>query len=217
VTPEPIGDEEIINFDTPAFEFAGQSWDRVGVDSNGYLIVGGGSAEDNNCCVLPTGPDPERPNNVLAPLWSDLDGSGSPGIFAAVLTDTSTGDRWMVVEYQVTDFGGTEPRVFQVWLGLNGIEDITFDYDPANPQYDLTWDFLVGAENQLGEGEMAPVLPTESQRVESTDPVPGDRVGYTVAVRGVERGVGEVRTEMEASHSPGVIVERDTIRVIRRR
>ena len=121
------------------------------------------------------------------------------------------------MEWQVTDFAGTEPRVFQVWLGLNGVEDITFDYDPANPQYDMAWDFLVGAENQLGAGEVAPVLPTESQRVESTDPVPGDRVGYTVTVRGVERGEAEVRSELEASRSPGIIVEKDTIRVIRRR
>ena len=89
VPATPIGDEQILNFDTPAFEFAGQSWDRLGVDSNGYLIVGGGGSDDNNCCNLPTGPDPERPNNLLAPLWSDLDGTGQPGIFVATLTDTA--------------------------------------------------------------------------------------------------------------------------------
>ena len=31
---------------------------RIGVDSNGYLVVGGGTAEDNNCCNLPAGAEP---------------------------------------------------------------------------------------------------------------------------------------------------------------
>ena len=125
VDPEPIGDEEIINFGTPAFEFAGQEWTEVGVDSNGYLIVGGGEAEDNNCCNLPTGPDPARPNNVLAPFWTDLDGTGAPGILAGVLADGD--DRWLVFEYQVNVFGN-DLRTFQVWIGLNGAEDITYAY-----------------------------------------------------------------------------------------
>ena len=70
--------------------FAGQEWTRIGVDSNGYLVVGGGSSEDNNCCNLPAGPDPARPNNVLAPFWTDLDGTGAPGILATVLSETAT-------------------------------------------------------------------------------------------------------------------------------
>ena len=46
-------------------------------------------------------------------------------------------------------FGTTSQRVFQHWIGLNGAEDITFTYDPANlpaappAGYGLT----VGAEN----------------------------------------------------------------------
>ena len=86
VAPVAIGDEQILNFNAPAFEFAGQEWTRIGIDSNGYLIVGGGSSEDNNCCNLPAGPDPARPNNILAPFWTDLDGTGAPGIFAATVS-----------------------------------------------------------------------------------------------------------------------------------
>ena len=37
------------------------------------------TSEDNNCCNLPTGPSPAPPNNVLAPFWTDLDGTGADG------------------------------------------------------------------------------------------------------------------------------------------
>ena len=63
----------------PAFVYNGETYTSVGVDSNGYLIAGGGTAEDNNCCNLPRDPEPARPNNVLAPFWTDLDGTGRPG------------------------------------------------------------------------------------------------------------------------------------------
>jgi hypothetical protein len=49
ITPEPIGDEAILNFDVPEFVYAGKPYSAVGVDSNGYLIVGGGTGEDNEC------------------------------------------------------------------------------------------------------------------------------------------------------------------------
>jgi len=210
----PIGDEEIINFTTPAFEFAGETWNAVGVDSNGYLIVGGGTAEDNNCCNLPDGPDPARPNNILAPLWSDLDGTTAEGILAQVLTDGV--NAWLVFEFRLTDFGGTADRIFQVWIGVDGTEDISYTYDPANLPADLAWPFLVGAENQLGDGDMEAVLPTGDLRVTSTDPTPGDTVSYQLTIRGTEVGVGQVTTEMEASRTPGVTIVEDDVRVIRR-
>ena len=212
VTPEAIGDEEIINFGVPAFNFGGQLFDEVGVDSNGYLIVGGGSSEDNECCSLPTGPDPNRPNNVLAPFWTDLEGTDSPGIFAAVLEDTDAGLAWLVIEYQVEVWGTEDLRTFQVWLGLNGEEDITYAYAAAQTDPNGQ-DFLVGAENVLGQGDMEAVLPTEDLRVESTDPVPGDMVSYSVTVLGATTGTGTVTTEMEANKSPGVIVETTSILV----
>ena len=67
-----FGDETITNFDVPAFQYGGETYTRIGVDSNGYVVVGGGTAEDNDCCNTQTFPDPTRPNNVLAPFWTDL-------------------------------------------------------------------------------------------------------------------------------------------------
>jgi hypothetical protein len=215
VTPSPIGDEEIINFTTPAFEYAGQTWDRIGVDSNGYLVVGGASSADNNCCNLPDGPDPAAPNNILAPFWTDLDGSGAPGIFADVLTDGT--NSWLVFEYQVNVFGTSDRHTFQVWIGINGTEDITYAYDPATLPFDAHGqDFLVGAENVLGQGEMAATLPTEDLRVTSTDPVPGDTVSYTVFVRGQSLGTGTVTSSMIADGVAGTTIVKDDVEVVRR-
>ena len=48
VTPTPIGDDDIVNFNVPDFQWAGQTWNRIGVVSNGYVVVGGGSSADVN-------------------------------------------------------------------------------------------------------------------------------------------------------------------------
>jgi Subtilase family/Fibronectin type-III domain/PA domain len=205
VTPIAIGDEDIINFNVPPFVYNGVTYNTLGVDSNGYVIAGGGTSEDNNCCNLPTGPDPARPNNMLSPFWTDLDGTGAPGIFAATLTDGV--NTWIVIEYRVNVFGTTSSRVFQTWIGIDGVQDITYAYDPANlPGNPNGQPFLVGAENELGQGDMTPTLPTGDLRVTSTAPTPGASASYTVNVRGISAGTGTVTTEMEGPDLPGVTI-----------
>ena len=184
----PIGDEAIVNFNGPAFEYNGRTYTRFGVDSNGYVVVGGGTVEDNECCTLPAGPDPARPNTILAPFWTDLDGTGAPGILVGVLTDGA--DDWLVVEWRVNVFGTTDQRRFQVWIGLaddaDPEQDITFAY--AAPQADPAGqDFLVGAENELGEGDVSSFLPTADQRVTSSPATPGGSASYVVVARRADR------------------------------
>jgi hypothetical protein len=204
VPPIPVGDEEILNFDIHAFVYGGVSYTRIGVDTNGYIVVGGGTGDDNECCTLPAGPSPIRPNNVLAPFWTDLDGSSSDGIFVAELT--GGGGNWMVVEYRMNVFGTSDTRIFQVWIGLNGVEDISYSYDPAGvPYLDPNGrDFLVGAENPIGAGEMAATLPTEDLVVTSTAPIPGGSYNYKVRARGTSSGSGRVNSSMTATYVPGV-------------
>jgi hypothetical protein len=205
VTPDPIGDEEIINYNVPPYMYNGVTYNVLGVDSNGYVIAGGGSSEDNNCCEIPGGPDPAPPNNMMAPFWTDLDGTEADGIYAAVLSDGPVA--WIVIEYKVHVFGTTSDEHFQVWIGINGEQDITYAYDPANlPGDPAGQDFLVGAENSEGEGDMEAVLPTEDLRVTSTDPTPGDSASYQIVARGNQVGSQTVRTQMVASTVPGVTV-----------
>ena len=75
-------------------------------------VVGGAVGEDNNCCDIPPIPDRGPPNNFLAPFWTDLDGTGAPGIFIATLTDGV--DDWIVVESRLNVFGTSSQRVI-VW------------------------------------------------------------------------------------------------------
>jgi hypothetical protein len=183
------------------------------------VVIGGGSAEDNNCCNIPPGTDPSRPNNVLAPFWTDLDGSASEGILVGFLSSET--DEYLVVEHRVHVWGTDDLRLFQTWIGVSSelddddAEDITFTYgipptDPAGQG------FLVGAENVAGEGEMNAVLPTSDQRVTSSPFTPGGRTSYQVTVRGTRAGVHPVRTEMQADGVPGVTVVTTDIRVIQR-
>ena len=166
VTPIPIGDEDIINLNVPLFQFASEWWTTIGVSSNGYAVVGGGTADDINCCNIPAGPSPARPNNLLAPFWTDLDGTGATGILAVVLTDGA--DDWIVIEWRVNVFGTVSQRHFQLWIGINNVEDISFVYDPAALPADPNGqDFAVRAENRIGQGDDEPGLPTQDLRVVS--------------------------------------------------
>lgn len=210
IAPEPIGDEEIINFNVPGFVYNGQTWNALGVDSNGYIVVGGATSEDNNCCILPGGPDPAPPNNMLAPFWTDLDGSAAAGIRAGSLTDGT--HSWIVIQYGVNVFGTTDLRQFQVWIGTNGVQDISYTYSAA--QTDPSGqDFLVGAENVIGDGDMTADLPSADLVVTSTDPVPGDEASYLLFVTGAKKGNGVVTTEMTAGGVPGVTVVNTEIQV----
>lgn len=216
-TPRAIGDETIVNYTVPEFVYNGVKYTRLGVDSNGYLVVGGGTAEDNNCCNLPDQiPDPARPNNILAPFWTDLDGTDAPGIYVTTLALPS-GERWLVVEWQVNVWGTTSNRHFQVWIGLNGTQDITFAYDPAALPADPNGQpYLIGAENAPGTGGgqlPAGTLPTQDLRVTSSDPVPGGTATYHVQVRGLIPGDATVTTELTSPIVPGTTVVTSTVQV----
>ncbi|MBX6722980.1 MAG: serine protease, partial [Dactylosporangium sp.] len=214
IAPTAIGDESIVNYNVPPFVYGGQTFTRIGVDSNGYIVVGGATAEDNNCCNLTQIPDPARPNNVLAPFWTDLDGTGAQGLRVASLTDGV--DTWIVVEWNVNVWGTTSNRHFQVWIGVNGTEDIVFAYDPAALPGDPGMPVQVGAEdNNSHRGQQLPpgVLPTQDLRVTSSDPTPGASVSYTVTVRGLSPGTGNVTTEMVSPDVPGTTVVTSTVEV----
>ncbi len=141
--PTGIGDEDVLNLAAPSFVYAGQSWTSVGVVSNGYLVVGGTSGAVSVNTDLP---DPAAPKNILAPYWTDLDGTSASGIYANVLTDGV--NSWLVVEWDVNLAGTTDLNVFQVWIGLNGAEDISFAYGTLTAP--TTGNLTVGANDISG-------------------------------------------------------------------
>ena len=218
--PIAVGDEEAINFTVPEFAFAGETFTALGVTSNGYSVAGGATGADIQCCPPQDLPDPAPPNGVLAPFWTDLDGTGAPGILAAELTDGV--NTWIVVEWRLNIVGTTSLRVFQHWLGVNGAEDITFVYDPGNlpaaPPAGLG--LTVGAENSAGTAgqDLAasnPVdpPPTEDLRVTSTGGAEGESLAYSFELKGVATGTGEVRTTLRTPLVRGTTTDFDQITV----
>jgi len=206
IGPVPVGDESIVNFNVPAYVYGGVTYTRIGITSNGYAVVGGGVASDVDF-IPQTLPDPVRPNGVLAPYWTDLDGTGTEGIRAATLTDgVST---WLVLQWDVRLWGITTPdgaRAMQIWIGIDGTEDISYEYaasalgQTTPPGYGLT----VGAENPSGTGGAQIVgPPTSSYRITTTPGAPGETLTYTLTILGVDRGPRSLTTSMTASTVAG--------------
>ncbi len=216
IAPTAVGDESMVNFSVPAFVYNGRTYTTVGVDSNGYLVAGGGTSQDNNCCDLPGGPSPTRPNDVLAPFWTDLDstagdGTAADGVRVGSLTDGV--NDWLVFQWDMYVWGTQDARTFQVWVGTNGVQDVSFTYpgttaDPAGQA------FLVGAENAAGAGDMVAELPDGTDKVvTSSDPTPGGTLTYDVTLRGKKPGKGVVHTELVADEVPGVTVVETPVKV----
>lgn len=195
IAPVAVGDEESVNYTVPGFVFGGVSYNQIGVTSNGYLIIGG-SQDAGDVLFTPQNlPDPTRPNGVLAPYWTDLDGTGAPGLRVATLTDgVST---WLVVQWEVHLWGDTSAagmRRMQVWIGVNGVQDISYGYHPSAmaPAADA---LTVGVENVTGTaGAQIEPPPTGSLVVTSTPGEPGGSASYTLTVQGVGQGSESVNT-----------------------
>ncbi|GAA1982380.1 S8 family serine peptidase [Isoptericola halotolerans] len=215
IAPESFGDETLESYDVPAYAYNGRTYTSIGVSSNGYLVAGGGTQEDSNCCDLPDGPSPARPNSVLAPFWTDLnsvagDGTAAEGVRLASLTDGVSS--WLVVQWDMYVWGTQDARSFQVWIGTGGEQDIWFEY--AEPMADPGLPFLVGAENAAGEGDMVAEAPDGStQVVTSTEPTPGGSLTYDVTLQAKRPGAGTVRTELVADEVPGTTIVETPVKV----
>jgi hypothetical protein len=166
--------------------YGGELYSSVGVVSNGYVVAGGGTGADVSF-INQFLPDPARPNNVIAPFWTDLNPAAGGALRIAVLS--SGANSWVIVEWEnVPNWGDARMRnSFQVWLPLatntGPIEqtEITYAYGPVLSAGDGGF-VTVGAENLDGtKGDMLYVdgmgtLPTPggSATVTSTASEPGE-------------------------------------------
>jgi hypothetical protein len=146
-----VGDDTITNFNVPAFMYGGEVNTVIGVSSNGYLVIGGGSGADNSINNQ-NFPNATRPNNVLAPFWTDLNPGAAGAVRIGTLTDGA--DTWIVVDWEaVREFSQPKLASFQVWIGVNGdahpAQDISFAYGTIQGNGDGGF-LSVGAENRFG-------------------------------------------------------------------
>jgi uncharacterized repeat protein (TIGR01451 family) len=146
-----VGDETIVNFSVPAYTYAGETHTRIGIVSNGYAVVGGGTGADVEF-VNQVLPDPAPPNNVLAPFWTDLNPGAGGALRIATLTDGQ--DTWLVLDWEgVREFSTARFNSFQIWIGVNGDahpgEDISYTFGTLQGNGDGGF-LTVGAENKFG-------------------------------------------------------------------
>ncbi|MEZ0448663.1 S8 family serine peptidase [Cellulomonas sp. ICMP 17802] len=191
------GDETITNFTVPAFKYGSETYTRIGVDSNGYVIVGGGSSEDNSCCNVQTFPDPARPNNVLAPYWTDLDLTPAAGRTAALRVGTlSDGvSTWLVVDYNsVPEYGTNAPNSFQIWIQTGDTEGVSYAYGALSP---ITSPLGAGAENRDGTSGANITPVADGQFVVTTaPPTPGGSVTFGYTATGVSKGTWTLAAQL---------------------
>jgi len=146
-TPLALGDDNLVLVTgLPSFVYAGQTYTSLGVGSNGCLVVGGCVSGVDCLSANQSLPDPNSPNQLLAPFWTDLD----PSAGGAVRVDQRTinGSTWIVVDWNAVPEYGT-PAVtdqFEVWIGTNGIQDISFSYGNINGT-GRNGNLTIGAEN----------------------------------------------------------------------
>jgi hypothetical protein len=193
VTPiSGVEDETIVNFSTNPFVYAGETYNAIGMVSNGYAVVGGGDSADIDF-INQVLPDPARPNNVLAPFWTDLNPGTGGALRAAYLGDGV--NTWLVLEWEaVPTWSGDEVDSFQIWIGVNGVEDISFTYGDVG---DGDSGYLtVGAENVYGnsgenwyvDGIGTPVSAGSEVRVVSIPGAPGETHIITFTAEGWYQG-----------------------------
>jgi hypothetical protein len=144
-----VGDDTLTNFNVPEFRYNGLTYDRLGVSSNGYVQVGGGTT---STFLNQSFPDTTDPDGVLAPFWTDLNPSISGAVRITSLTDGT--DDWIVVDWDaVREFSTTRSNSFEIWIGIDSdahpAEDITFAYSTIQGNGDGGF-LTVGAENNTG-------------------------------------------------------------------
>ncbi len=219
IAPFGATDDSITNFNVPQFFYGGEPYTRVGVVSNGYLVIGGGVGAD--IVFTPQHfPNVNRPNNVVAPFWSDLNPPAAPaggGIRIGVLA--SGPDRWLVVDWnQIPNFSNATNHSFQIWLHLGttpASENVTMAYGTAgagDPASGVNW----GAENRDGtSGKNLAALPANGSdfTINLTPPTAGGTQTITYDASSKKAGVYTSLAGMTSNLTPGVTQVPQTITV----
>lgn len=197
-----VGDETALNFNVPGFLFGGKTYTRIGVVSNGYLVIGGATGQSDIVFAPQHFPNATRPNGVLAPYWTDLDGTGDAGVRVGSLTDGT--NTWVVVQWEEHIFGlPAAARKMQVWIGVGGAEDISYAYDPATTigaPAPADPGLTIGVENVSGTAgaQVSDAAPTGDYRVTTTPGEPGGSLTYTLTIRGEDRGLRTLTSVMNS-------------------
>jgi subtilisin family serine protease len=208
-----VGDESIVNFTVPSFVYGGEVYTSVGIVSNGYLVVGGGTSADVEYQPPATFPDAATPNNVIAPYWTDLNPADGGALRVATLSDGV--NTFLVAEWEdVPTWSGNGTNSFQVWITLGATEQTYLTYGgplTAEPGVGS----LTGAENRTGSSgvEVSPVDPTSGYQILTSPPAAGGAVTFDYSVKGLVRGTWSTTAALTSPAINTIPIERTPIKV----
>jgi hypothetical protein len=213
-----VGDDTITNFNVPTYYYGGEPYTRIGVVSNGYVVLGGGTSAD--VVFAPQHfPNTARPNNVVAPMWSDLNPPAGGTIRIGVLTD-GTQD-WLIIDWnRVKNFGNATTHSMEIWLRTSAksitgpaSEEVSIEYGPAgadagnagsgDPDSGQNW----GAENRDGtSGANAASAPADDShyRVLTSPPTAGGSVTIPYDITSDLVGTWNSVASMTSNRTPGI-------------
>jgi hypothetical protein len=209
-----VGDETIVNFDTPEFLYGSEPYTRLGMVSNGYTVIGGGDANDVEFVPSPL-PNPAPPNNTVAPFWTDLDPSLGGAMRIATLTDGV--NTWIVQDWEnVATFGNAaDVHDFQIWTRIGATEGnhlVYGDVGVGSPD-----GLNAGAENRDGTSgvELAAIPPPDNTEwtINTAPPKPGGSVSIAYKAQGRRVGVWDIFAELTTNVTVGTITDVVTLTV----
>ncbi len=234
------GDETMGIYDVSAYgggvQWGDVTYDAISVTSNGYLIMGEGSAADVDF-VPQDMPDPARPNAVLAPYWTDLD-LGDGGDVHIGLLDDGTDVEFMIIQWTDAPIWGSCPgacenRTFQIWIateyGANkyngGMSYITFEYPGAmgpgagNDNGVIEDDgLIVGAEDAVGQTAATLGVDNEPGALGYYIDIGPSQAGGSMTIsydaKGKKLGTWPVRATMTSDVTQGTAKDVENIQVV---
>jgi subtilisin family serine protease len=216
VAPQPgFGDDTLVNFNVNPFLFGTEPYSRVAIASNGYVVMGGGDANDT-VTTPQTFPNVNRPNNVLAAYWTDLNPAAGGAIRVAQVTAGPV-DRWLVVEWNnVPLFSDpTQRRSAQIWIQQN-VEKVTYAYNTQVGAGDAGVGLNVGAENRTGtSGQNLGAIPAanSSLTIVATPPAAGGTVNLAYKAYGLNEGMFDLLATLTSNVTNDATTSKVTITV----
>ena len=139
-----------------AVTYNGQSFSAIAHGSDGYVRLGTNTGGTN--IRLSLLPDAAAPDNLLAAFLTDLHPLGTDGLGAGRLYRSCrafslpvANGNFCVIEWEEVKAADSNDRYsFQVWLGLNGVEDIRYVYRRVDGSGARSL-AVVGAQDDGGE------------------------------------------------------------------
>jgi hypothetical protein len=220
IGPQTIADDQILNYTVQPFRWNGATYTSIGISANGYAVVGGADTTKDATAAPQDVPNASRPNNVLAPFWTDLTPAGGGSLRVATVANSAQApcerSYWFVAQWDMVEFGTTTNRKAQLWIQADDpecatdpvpAETIYFTYDLSTMTAAPARPFRIAAEDATGTvGGMRPAgqLPTGNYVVTSSGtPQPAPVVTWKVVGEGRAAGTGTIASTVESSLIPG--------------